>query len=106
MDNKKNANNFYCKKCNYSSRNKYDYNKHLLTRKHKMDKKIAICRQKIAKPNTSENDENIKKTYDCICGKSYRYHRSVRAYTQSTHLAEYTSNQYLMVFALSSHLLL
>ena len=30
----KNTNKFYCKRCDYTSRNKYDYNKHLSTAKH------------------------------------------------------------------------
>ena len=36
MDNK-NAKKYYCERCDYFSRNKYDYNRHILTRKHLMD---------------------------------------------------------------------
>ena len=99
MDNKKNAQIFRCIKCNYSSRNKYDYNKHLLTRKHKMDNKSAICRQKIAKPFESVNVKKDDKSYDCICGKSYRYqsglckHRHKCIFVKKSSLVENTNTQ-------------
>ena len=48
---------FFCEKCEYSTHNKTDYNKHLLTLKHKNltnpNKNIV----KIAKPFTSNNCE-------------------------------------------------
>ncbi len=34
---KKSGQVFHCKKCDYTSRDKYDWNRHLSTRKHKMD---------------------------------------------------------------------
>ena len=109
MDNEKTQKKYVCEGCDYSTSNKYDFNRHILTRKHKMDKKIAICRQKIAKPNTSENDENIKKTYDCICGKSYRYqsglckHRHKCIFVKNSSLVENTNSQNTDV--LNSHLI-
>jgi hypothetical protein len=56
---------FNCEKCVFITRNKYDYNKHLLTSKHlKNVKKIQMIK----------NDTNITcRTYDCICGKKYKY---------------------------------
>ena len=33
---KKSQDEFYCKKCDYTSKNKFDFNKHLSTTKHKM----------------------------------------------------------------------
>ena len=73
MDNKKIANKYYCEKCDYSSRNKYDFKKHLLTRKHKMDNEIAKNRQKIAKPISSQNVQIKNNPHTCICGKSYKF---------------------------------
>ena len=33
---KKSQKKYHCKKCNYTSKNKYDFSKHLSTTKHKM----------------------------------------------------------------------
>lgn len=71
MDNEKTQKKYVCKKCDYSTSNKYDYNRHVLTRKHKMDNKKRIFSQKNAGRAQSENDKFVKKKYDCICGKSY-----------------------------------
>jgi len=64
MDNKKvlktpkNPNGYICFHCNYITKFKKDYNKHLLTAKHK---KII-------------NDNNIKQLrFVCICGNKYKY---------------------------------
>ena len=73
MDNKKNAKKYYCEKCDYLSRNKYDFNRHILTRKHLLDNKNARNSKKNAKPFSSENIEVPKKLYTCNCGKSYKY---------------------------------
>ena len=53
--------NFYCEKCDFLSGNKKDYNRHILTRKHKMDNK--------------DKERITKKTqHQCIvCGKRYKY---------------------------------
>ncbi len=51
--------NFHCETCDYSCSRKYDYDKHLSTRKHKM---IV---------NGSNLSEKIDKKYYCECGKSY-----------------------------------
>ena len=63
IDNKKsqkNINNFFCEKCNYKTCNKKDFNKHLLTQKHK----------------NKDNDNNYQKSHFYICekcNKSYLY---------------------------------
>ena len=52
---------FYCKKCDYTSRDKYDWNRHILTRKHRKDNK---------------DKSKIKKSvaYHCmLCGRTYKY---------------------------------
>ena len=53
------VNNFYCETCAYNCCRKYDFDKHLSTRKHKM--------------LINANNANIKvcKEYACVCGKSY-----------------------------------
>jgi hypothetical protein len=65
MDNEKSqkiAKQFSCEKCNYTCCNKYDYNKHLSTRKHLMDNKDNAKSQKVA---------NLHKCDNCI--RIYRY---------------------------------
>ena len=55
---------FYCKKCDYTSRNKYDFKKHLSTAKHKKTRMVK---------NDNKNDNKVLK-YRCeICGKCYKY---------------------------------
>ena len=60
----KNTNKFYCKRCDYTSRNKYDYNKHLSTAKHNNKKMVT---------NDNKNDNTVLK-FKCLnCGKGYKY---------------------------------
>ena len=56
IDNKKSPNlinNFFCEKCNYKTCNKKDFNKHLLTQKHK----------------NKDNDNNYQKSHFYVCEK-------------------------------------
>jgi hypothetical protein len=61
----KNINNFHCKKCDYTSRNKYDFTKHLSTIKHNNDNKMVT--------NLSENDNKSPKYFCSDCGKKYKF---------------------------------
>jgi len=65
----KNANNFYCENCDFISCNKYNYLKHLDTRKHKILTntyknlaKVAIC------------------NFECECGKQYKHRQSLNSH--------------------------
>jgi len=49
---------FFCDKCNYGCSKKGDYNKHILTAKHKM---------------IINGNKKLIKTFDCTCGKIYNY---------------------------------
>jgi len=62
MMTQKNDDFFTCEKCNFISSKKCDYERHLLTRKHKNDDKKA---QKNAEKNV------------CICGKSFKYRQGL-----------------------------
>ncbi len=63
MDNKKSAKirkNFYCKSCDYTTSDKKDFNKHVLTRKHKKSAKA--------------DKKTLNVEFACqYCGKSYKY---------------------------------
>ena len=57
---------YSCKKCDYNTCNKKDFNKHNLTAKHQKNS---------VSTNFNKNgilEENIPKIYDCICGKIYK----------------------------------
>ena len=57
---------FICKKCDYITSNKKDYNKHLLTEKHKILTNVDNKSPKI--PN---------KEFTCECGKKYKHRQSL-----------------------------
>ena len=61
---KKVAKKYHCKKCDYTCSNKYNFNKHLSTTKHKM----------ITNGNFNGNSKPNFVEFSCEnCGKSYRY---------------------------------
>ena len=68
---KKNAKNFYCKFCDFGTSNKYNYDKHLMTAKHKHTTKYN--------ENTTKLQENAKPCmqFICDCGKQYPYRASL-----------------------------
>ena len=75
----KNAGVFECKFCHFVSSKESNYKKHLMTRKHK---RIILDKKKCQK-----NADTM--TYNCICGKVYKYHsglckhrKSCEIYTQ------------------------
>ena len=51
--------NFFCKKCQYKTANKFDYKKHLGTLKHKMD--------------NEKSQKSQESDFICDCGKEYKY---------------------------------
>jgi len=64
------AKKYECKICNYNTSNKYDYNKHILTAKHKMMTNDAYNATNIVKPSSSL-------IYICDCGKRYKYRQGL-----------------------------
>ena len=60
----KNAEIFYCKSCDFKTSKQSNYNKHLLTAKHKKSTKINKNQQK--------NAEQILKHFTCECGRTYK----------------------------------
>ena len=61
----KNPKKYYCKKCDYTSSNRYDYKKHLSTTKHKKDN------NRITNGNKKSN-KMLQFVCD-ICGKEYKF---------------------------------
>jgi len=65
----KNANIFRCETCDFVTGNKFNYLKHLDTRKHKILTKTDTNLAKDATPN-----------FVCLCGKSYKHRQSLYAH--------------------------
>jgi len=62
----KNAKIFYCELCDFKCSKQSNYNKHLLTRKHKI----------LTNPNKKMPDDNVV-LYSCVCGKKYKHTSSL-----------------------------
>jgi hypothetical protein len=69
---------FICENCNYKTNNKYDYNRHINSKKHK---------------NKCVNKQIYKNTYNCLCGKSYT-HRS--NYYRHIKICNYETNYHVI----------
>ena len=78
------AKEYTCKLCNYKTRNKNNFQKHLLTRKHENTTKY------------NEKLQNIAEQYICECGKSYPYRASLynhrKKCTKSQEIQNSTNN--------------
>jgi hypothetical protein len=61
----KNSNKFECISCDFKCCNKNDYNRHILTRKHKI------------LSNTTEKNVKNSEYFICDCGKEYKHHSSL-----------------------------
>jgi hypothetical protein len=65
----KNAKIFCCEKCAFNTSNKFNYLKHLDTRKHKL---LTSTYKNLAK--------NASSSYECLCGKKYKHRQSLYAH--------------------------
>ena len=65
---KKNAEKFYCEKCDFRCSKESNYVNHLSTRKHKM------------LTNDDEKMPENPKAFICECGKSYKYRQSLHVH--------------------------
>jgi len=62
MDDLKNA--YICDKCSYKTNKEFNYNKHLLTAKHKHNLLVS-------------HDNNNTKLHNCSCGNSYKHRQGL-----------------------------
>ena len=62
----KNAKIFFCEKCAFNTSNKFNYLKHLDTRKHKL---LTHTYKNLA--------ENATLLHECLCGKKYKHRQSL-----------------------------
>ena len=72
-------NTFECKVCDFKTFNKYNYNKHILTLKHKnlsnSDTIVSNSDNKMQKMQLVET--NIIFNFECNCGKKYKYRQGL-----------------------------
>ena len=80
---------FVCKKCNYVTSDKKDYNKHILTSKHKNNTFVDISFTNLGKK--TEKTENIK-ILSCICGKQYKSRQGLYAHKKKCNYIENEEN--------------
>jgi len=66
----KNAEIFYCLICDFKCSRQSNYDKHILTRKHKNTDKILTNTDK-------KNAENAENNFMCNCGKKYKHRQSL-----------------------------
>lgn len=76
IKNAKKTPDFFCEKCNFKCGKKSDYNRHLLTRKHKM---ITDDYKKTPKNATA---------YYCMCGKKYKHRQGLYAHRKKCEFIE------------------
>jgi len=80
------AQNYFCECCHYSTSKKTNFDKHILTRKHKNTYKylhlVAESSQKVA-----ENK------YECVCGNSYKYRQSLYSHKKTCKKIQNENNQ-------------
>ncbi len=71
---------FECKNCVFKCCNKFDYNRHLSTRKHKMLTNVATCAINVQKPK-----------HQCECGKEYQHRQSLSVHRKICNQKEFDS---------------
>lgn len=80
MDDKNEQNeqlNFYCKKCNYITSKKNNFERHILSRKHQKDDAWMTKNEQ-----NEQNEQNSKKQYECNCGKKYKFRQGLHKHQQ------------------------
>ena len=72
-------NTFECKVCDFKTFNKYNYNKHILTLKHKkLSNSDTIVTNSDNKMQKLQLDEtNVKFNFECDCGNKYKYRQGL-----------------------------
>ena len=78
IKNAKNAKKFYCEKCTFICSKKSNYDKHLMTPKHKNTDKILT--------NTDVKNASVTNVFICECGNNYKHRQSLFNHKKKCHL--------------------
>jgi len=65
---------YLCKKCDFNTSNKKDYNRHISTPKHQNDDKMMTNDDKKPQKNPNGDDQPL---FACECGKHYKYRQGL-----------------------------
>ena len=64
--------NFYCEKCHYNTSRKYNYDKHLRSKRH-----LENCKSCVSQ-NVSQKSQKVARSYICEhCNKEYSHRQSL-----------------------------
>jgi len=86
-------NTFKCKVCDFKTCNKYNYNKHILTLKHKnLSNSDTIVTNSDNKMQKMQLDEtNVIFNFECDCGKKYKYRQGLSYHKKKCNLLNNTT---------------
>jgi hypothetical protein len=74
---------YYCEQCDYKCCKKFNFEKHLSTRKHQ---KVTLANQKVAKVATENATPNIVREFFCdVCNKKYQSRNGLWKHKKSHH---------------------
>ena len=85
---------YFCNNCNYKTCDKKDYNKHLLTTKHKNN--ISIDNSLTNLEKKSEKSENNNNIFICKCGKNYKSRQGIYLHKKKCNFKEIEENNYII----------
>lgn len=91
----KSSKTFHCLACDYNTRRSSQYNRHLLTAKHKMIQNDTNMIQKSSKKVPDD------KSYSCVCGKIYKYHSGIYRHKKQ---CTYKEHNDIIVSSMSSNI--
>ena len=80
---------YFCNNCNYKTSDKKDYNKHLLTTKHKNNISIDNSLTNLEKKSEKSENNNI---FICKCGKNYKSRQGIYLHKKKCNFKEIEEN--------------
>ncbi len=80
----KNAEKYYCEKCDFKCSKLSNYEKHLLTPKHQNTDKIL--------PNTDAKNATVTTQFTCGCGNEYKHRQSLFNHKKKCHIMNQITN--------------
>jgi hypothetical protein len=75
---------YCCKNCDYVTNKKSNYDRHILTAKHQLDDKWMT--------KNEPSEPTIEKTFECSCGKKYKYRQGLHKHQTKCNYVETTEN--------------
>jgi hypothetical protein len=87
--------NYSCTFCNYTCYKKYDWERHILTRKHKINE-----------TNKTNIELNLKtENFNCICGKKYKHRQSLFTHKKTCNINNQSKNNNTNMLVVQNNIL-